>query len=83
MSSTKPIYYLDLASVADAVSLSESSVKKLVREKKFPQPRMLSGRRVAWLAREVEEWAEGRPASDLLPPSVSATEDARDDLRVV
>jgi prophage regulatory protein len=63
----KPIY-LDLQAVAQALSLSESNVKKLVREQQFPPPRLLSGRRVGWLVRELEEWAESRPVSDLLPP---------------
>ncbi|MEM5387292.1 AlpA family phage regulatory protein [Paraburkholderia phymatum] len=63
----KPLY-LDLPAVAAAVALSETSVQKLVRENQFPKPRMLSGRRVAWLTREVEAWAEERPVSDLLPP---------------
>ncbi|WP_082746876.1 helix-turn-helix transcriptional regulator [Burkholderia sp. MSMB1826] len=63
----KPLY-LDLPTVAATVSLSEASVQKLVRENRFPRPRMLSGRRVAWLMREVEAWAEERPVSDLLPP---------------
>jgi prophage regulatory protein len=61
-------FYLDKAAVAEAVALSESTVEKLVRENEFPKPRILSGRRVAWLVREVEEWAEARPVSDLLPP---------------
>jgi prophage regulatory protein len=63
----KPIY-LDLQAVAEAVSLSEASVKRLVREEKFPKPRMLSGRRVAWLTSEVEVWAASCPVSDILPP---------------
>lgn len=63
----RPIY-LDRAAVAEFVALSESTVEKLVRENEFPKPRVLSGRRVAWLVREVEEWAESRPVSDLLPP---------------
>ncbi|MDR5800677.1 AlpA family phage regulatory protein [Caballeronia sp. LZ001] len=63
----KPIY-LDLQAVADAVSLSEASVKRLVREKKFPKPRLLSDRRVAWLTVEVEAWAQSCPVSDNLPP---------------
>lgn len=66
-SSMKPLY-LDLCTVAATVSLSEASVQKLVRESQFPKPRMLSGRRVAWLTREIEEWAEDRPTSGLLPP---------------
>ncbi|RQY60962.1 AlpA family phage regulatory protein [Burkholderia stagnalis] len=63
----KPIY-LDLPAVAEVVSLSEATVQKLVREQKFPKPRILSDRRVAWLTREIEAWAEGRPVSDLAPP---------------
>ncbi|MGF6347937.1 helix-turn-helix transcriptional regulator [Variovorax sp. W2I14] len=60
--------YLDKQAVAEFVSLSETTVEKLVREDEFPKPRVLSGRRVAWLVREVEEWAEARPVSDLPPP---------------
>ncbi|WP_296228547.1 helix-turn-helix transcriptional regulator [Ralstonia sp. UBA689] len=64
----KPIIYLDLQSVAAAVSLSETSVQQLVREESFPKPRKISARRVAWLLREVQEWAEAQPISDLPPP---------------
>jgi len=68
----KPLY-LDLPTLATALSLSESTVQNLVRLNQFPQPRLLSGRRVAWLVREVEEWAESRPVSDLLcPPNTDA-----------
>lgn len=63
----KPIY-LELDAVAGAVALAASTVQRLVREGAFPKPRQLSGRRVAWLVREVEEWAEARPVSDLPPP---------------
>lgn len=63
----KPIY-LELDAVAGAVALAASTVQRLVREGMFPKPRQLSGRRVAWLVREVEEWAEQRPISDLAPP---------------
>lgn len=63
----KPLY-LDLPTLCETLSLSESTVQKLVREKQFPQPRALSDRRVAWLWREVEEWAEARPISELPPP---------------
>ena len=65
--SARPLY-LDRTAVAEFVALSESTVEKLVRENEFPKPRILSGRRVAWLVREVEEWAESRPVSHLLPP---------------
>lgn len=67
MSKLDPIY-LDLPDVAAFTSLSESTVEKLVREEVFPKPRLLSGRRVAWLVREVTAWCEERPVSNLLPP---------------
>jgi prophage regulatory protein len=65
--SITPIY-LDLPTVAAFVSLSEATVQKLVREDHFPKPRAISAHRVAWLTREVEAWAEARPASEMLPP---------------
>lgn len=63
----KPLY-LELQAVAEAVALAPTTIQRLVREEEFPKPRQLSGRRVAWLVREVEEWAEQRPVSDLAPP---------------
>jgi len=57
-----------LKEVAEALSLSPTTVQKLVREKSFPEPRLLSGRRVGWLAHEVQKWADARPVANLLPP---------------
>lgn len=70
MSELKPAY-LDLPGVCSYVALSESTLQKIVREGAFPRPRLLSGRRVGWLTREVDEWSEARPVADLLPPSGS------------
>lgn len=64
---TTPIY-LDRAGAAACVSLSESTIERMVREGKFPKPRQLSGARVGWLYRELLEWAEARPVSELPPP---------------
>lgn len=61
--------YLELDSAAVFVALSETTVQRLVRENAFPKPRQLSGRRVAWLVRELEAWAEDRPVADLPPPA--------------
>lgn len=47
--------------------LSVPTVKELVRKGQFPAPRALSARRVGWLRREVDEWAESRPVSTMLP----------------
>lgn len=60
--------FFDLPTVADQVSLSESTIQAMVVRGEFPAPRKLSGRRVGWLTREIEQWAEDRPVSDLLPP---------------
>lgn len=59
---------MDLARVADTLSVSESTVQKLVREGAFPKPRMLSSHRVGWLTAEVVSWAVQLPASNMLPP---------------
>ncbi|AVR89057.1 helix-turn-helix transcriptional regulator [Thauera aromatica] len=67
LTAIKPIY-VDLPTVAEIVALSVTTVQELVRQGQFPAPRQTSGRRVAWLVREVEEWAESRPTSSLLPP---------------
>ncbi len=63
----KPIY-IELPDVAAVVTLAEATIQKMVRAGEFPAPRQLSGRRVGWLLREVEEWAENRPVSNLPPP---------------
>lgn len=67
MSKPDPIY-LDLDGVHLATTLSVSTIEKLVRDGEFPKPRLLSDRRVGWLKREVVEWCEARPVSQLLPP---------------
>lgn len=63
----RPIY-ADLQTVAAILSISDSTVQKLVREGSFPKPRQISPARVGWLIREIDEWAESRPVSDILPP---------------
>jgi prophage regulatory protein len=63
----KPIY-LELTAVSEAISLAATTIQREVREGTFPAPRQISGRRVGWLVREIEEWAESRPKSDLPPP---------------
>lgn len=64
---TKPIC-IDLDTAADLLTLSKSTLESLIRQDQFPKPRQLSARRVGWLLREIEEWAESRPVSELPPP---------------
>ena len=61
--------YLDKPAVCAFLSLKETTLDDLVRKEQFPKQRKLSEKRVAWLLRELEEWAESRPVSDLLPPA--------------
>lgn len=59
---------LDIDQVAAYLSLSARTVNSMVQKNDFPKPRQLSGRRVAYLVRELDEWLESRPMSDLPPP---------------
>lgn len=49
------------------VSLSESTIDNLEKVGDFPRRRKISSGSVGYLVRELEEWAESRPVSDLLP----------------
>lgn len=60
--------FMDLSEVSEVLTLAEATIQKMVRNGVFPAPRQLSDRRVGWLVREVEVWAENRPVSDLPPP---------------
>lgn len=60
--------FLDLPTVAQVVAMSTAAIERLERDGEFPKRRQLSGRRVGWLMREVQEWAESRPVSTLPPP---------------
>jgi len=59
---------LDRKSAAEFVLLSESTIDNLIRVNQFPRPRQVSPKRVVFLVRELIEWMEGRPVSDILPP---------------
>ena len=61
-------FVLPLERAAEMVSLSISTVQKLVREGDFPKPRLLSANRVGYLSVEVAAWALKRPTANLLPP---------------
>lgn len=62
-------FYLELEAAADSLSVSPTTLQRMVREGDFPAPRKISGRRVGWLVREIEAWCESRPVSDQLPPA--------------
>lgn len=68
MISIKPAA-LDREHAAAFLSISVTTLEQLQREGEFPKPRQLSGRRVGFLVRELEEWLESRPVSQQLPPA--------------
>ena len=65
---TIPPAFLNREAAAAYVSLSETTLEDMVRRGEFPRPRRLSGNRVGWRLRELDEWSDQRPESDLPPP---------------
>ena len=63
-----PLIFMDLPTLVRAVALSAATIERLEHAEQFPKRRQLSGQRVGWLVREVQEWAESRPVSNLPPP---------------
>ncbi len=59
---------LDREAAAEFVLLSVSTIETLLRQNQFPKPRRVSPNRVVFLVRELTEWMESRPVSELLPP---------------
>ena len=59
---------VDVDQASAYLSLSVSTIENMERKGDFPKKRLLSGRRVGYLLREVDEWLEGRPESDQPPP---------------
>ena len=59
---------LDREAAAKFVVLSVTTLETLLRQGKFPKPRQVSPHRVVFLVRELSEWMESRPVSELLPP---------------
>ena len=54
---------LRLADVVNKVGLSRSSIWKMVREQRFPQPRRLAIRAVRWVDCEIDEWLRSRKSA--------------------
>lgn len=57
-----PDTMLNMRDVCRLTGLSESSIKRLVTDSRFPAPIKLSLRRNGWLASAVIEWRDTRPA---------------------
>jgi len=62
-----PPLMVEREAAAAALGISVRTLEGLVRSKELPPPRKLSAGRVGWLWRELQEFAESRPVSDLKP----------------
>lgn len=61
--------FLDMERLTHYLSMSQTTLQKLIREGKFPAPRQVTNtRRVGWLTQEVDEWVTGLEVSNLPPP---------------
>ena len=47
---------LSASEVAAKTSMSVSNIRRMVRDKKFPEPFALSENRYGWLETDVDEW---------------------------
>lgn len=62
-----PPLAVDRANAAAALGVSETTLEALVRSGELPPPRKISANRVGWLWRELQQFVESRPVSDLAP----------------
>lgn len=74
--------YVELETAAQLTTLSPATIQKLVTLEKFPAPRLISGRRVAYLYSEIADWANQRPVSNLPPPANTGAKKDRSDVAV-
>jgi prophage regulatory protein len=65
---TVEVIFVDLPTAAAILSLSESSVQRLIVDGELSPPRDLSKNRVGYLLSELRDWASNRPVSQKLPP---------------
>lgn len=54
---------------AQLLAMSIKTFERGVQKGEIPKPRQLSAGRVGWLVSELDEWAQSRPISEILPPA--------------
>lgn len=52
--------FLRIAEVAERCGLGESTIWRMVAQKRFPAPKRLSPGRVAWPLSTIKQWADER-----------------------
>ena len=55
---------LRLSDVTQITGLSRATVYRLIEKDRFPRPRRIGDRAVAWVNSEVKEWADGLPIAN-------------------
>ncbi len=55
--------FLSVKAVRARIGVSRTTILEWSKAGRFPKPRRLGDKRVAWLASEVSEWMQSRPAA--------------------
>jgi len=59
---------LNVKQISEATGLSPVTIWRKEKKGEFPARRQLGSRRVGWLTREVDEWLEATPKSEITSP---------------
>jgi prophage regulatory protein len=57
---TAGLWLLQLPALERRVCLKKAKIYELISQDLFPKPVVLSGRRVAWVSAEIDDWIRGR-----------------------
>ena len=63
---------LSVRQISEATGLSPVTIWRKEKAGEFPARRQLGSRRVGWLTREVEDWLEATPKSEITSPNTNA-----------
>jgi prophage regulatory protein len=63
---------LSVRQISEATGLSSVTIWRKEKAGEFPARRQLGSRRVGWLTREVEDWLEATPKSEITSPNTNA-----------
>ena len=61
---------LNVKQICEATGLSSVTIWRKEKAGEFPARRQLGLRRVGWLSREVDEWLEATPRSEITSPKM-------------
>lgn len=72
---------LDWAQVGRLTGLGRSTVWRMRKAGDFPEPALLSNRRVAWRERDIVAWIRSRSTTSVLSHAPAAPDPSEDDVR--